>query len=241
MALRYPPSKNAIQKTLDGALLTGVTAAATLNNVDGIQNLPGVFVVDRIDANGVSTPSKREYCSFAATGGVTLITIGRGLAGSSDQDHTVGAIVEFIPDVVWAQAINDVITAEHSTAGVHDTTKVITHTATQTLTNKRITKRVVTTTDDATAVIDCAVTDIYELSAVANATEFTVTGTPTDGQPLIIRYKDAGVAKNLTFTGFTAIGVTIPTITTAGKWGVVGAFYNSVGSTWQVLAVSTEA
>jgi len=112
--------------------------------------------------------------------------------------------------------------------------------ATQTLTNKRITQRVVTTTDDATAVIDCAVTDQYELSAIANATEFTVTGTPTDGQKLIIRYKDAGVAKGLTFTGFTAMGVTIPTTTTAGKWEYVGAIYNSAATTWHVVAVGTE-
>lgn len=50
----------------------------------------------------------------------------------------------------------------------------------QTLTNKRITQRVVTTTDDATAVIDVDVTDTYELSAIANNTTFTLTGTPTD-------------------------------------------------------------
>jgi hypothetical protein len=35
--------------------------------------------------------------------------------------------------------------------------------------------RVVTTTDDATAVIDCTVTDQYQLTAIANATTFTVT------------------------------------------------------------------
>lgn len=112
---------------------------------------------------------------------------------------------------------------------------------TKTLTNKRITKRVVTTTDDASAVIDVAVTDVYELSAIANATTFTFTGTPTDGQTFIIRYKDAGVAKALTWTGFTAIGVTLPAITTAGKWGYVGVQYNSVAAQYHVLAVTTEA
>ena len=51
-------------------------------------------------------------------------------------------------------------------------------TGTETLTNKRITKRVATTTDNATSVIDIDTTDVYELSAVANATEFSTTGTP---------------------------------------------------------------
>lgn len=111
----------------------------------------------------------------------------------------------------------------------------------ETFSNKRITSRVVTTTDDATAVIDCDITDQYQLTAVANATEFTVTGTPTAGQKLIIRVKDAGVAKGLTFTGFTAIGVTIPTTTTASKTTYVGCFYNATTPTWDVVAVSTEA
>ena len=115
--------------------------------------------------------------------------------------------------------------------------------STSTLTNKRITKRVVTTTDDATAVIDVDITDVYELSAVANATEFTLTGTPTDGQPLLIRLKDAGTTKGLTWTGFTAIGITLPTDTTAGKQHYVGCTYNGTTGTprWECIAASEEA
>jgi hypothetical protein len=112
---------------------------------------------------------------------------------------------------------------------------------TQTLTNKRVTPRVVTATDDATAVIDCDSTDHYQLTAIANATEFTVTGTPTNGQKLLIRLKDAGVAKALTWTGFTAIGCTAPTTTVAGKTHYIGAVYNSAASTWNILAVAVEA
>jgi hypothetical protein len=113
--------------------------------------------------------------------------------------------------------------------------------STNTLTNKRITKRVVTTTDDATAVIDIDTTDVYELSAVANATEFTLTGTPTDGQTLMIRLKDAGVAKGLTWTGFTAIGVILPTTTVAGKWHYIGCQYNSAATAWHAIAVGVQA
>ena len=103
-------------------------------------------------------------------------------------------------------------------------------------------KRVITTTDDATAVIDVTATDVYQLSAVANATTFSTTGTPVDGQQIIIRIKDAGVAKGLTWDAiFVAVGVTLPTTTTAGKWTYVGAVYNSVSSKFHVLAVTTEA
>jgi hypothetical protein len=112
---------------------------------------------------------------------------------------------------------------------------------TETFTNKRITPRVVTTTDDATAVIDVDVTDQYQLTAVANATVFTVTGTPTNGQRILIRLKDAGVAKALTWTGFTAIGCTAPTTTVASKTHYIGCIYNSATPTWNILAVAVEA
>jgi hypothetical protein len=159
----------------------------------------------------------------------------------------------------------------NATTGALDTTKVVDLTTAQTLTNKRLTSpkinenvavtstatelnlltgvtalmtrvpRVVTTTDDATAVIDCNVTDQYQLTAVANATEFTVTGTPTNGQKLIIRLKDAGVAKALTWTGFAAIGVTLPTTTVASKTHYIGCIYNSASSKWDAVAVVQEA
>lgn len=112
---------------------------------------------------------------------------------------------------------------------------------TATLTNKAVTQRVVTATDDATAVIDVAVTDVYELSAIANNTTFSFTGSPTDGQKFIVRYKDAGVSKTLTWTGFVAIGITLPTATTASKWGYVGVVYNSAASAYHAVATTTEA
>lgn len=131
---------------------------------------------------------------------------------------------------------NLIVAAPGTSAG-----SVVTVDGTQTLTSKRVTQRVVTTTDDATAVIDVDVTDLYQLSAVANATVFTLTGTPTDGQKLTIRFKDAGVAKGLTWTGFTPIGVTLPTTTVASKWHMVGCIYNLSATQWQAVAVLLEA
>ena len=109
MPLRAVPSQNFIQKTLNAQLLTGVTASVTLNNVTGIQNLPGVFIIDRVDSNGTETPSQRETVGYTAVSGSTLTGLSRGLAGSTDQDHAVGAIVEFVADVVWAQSVYDAL------------------------------------------------------------------------------------------------------------------------------------
>lgn len=103
-----PPSINGIQKTLDAQLLSGITASMTLNNVTGIQDKPGVCVVDLIDANEKFTPAKREYISFTGVSGNTLTGLTRNAdSGGSDQDHAVGAIVQFPADVLQQQAIID--------------------------------------------------------------------------------------------------------------------------------------
>lgn len=101
-------------------------------------------------------------------------------------------------------------------------------------------KQVVTTTDDSTAVINVDITDVYQLSAIANATVFTLTGSPTDWQMLVVRIKDAGVSKALTWTGFTAIWVTLPTVTVVNKWHYIGCQYNLAAAAWHVIAVSVQ-
>jgi len=111
-----------------------------------------------------------------------------------------------------------------------------------TLDYEDILKLPTTTTDDATAVIDVATTSIYTLTAVANATAFSTTGTPQDGKEIWIRFKDAGVSKALSWDAiFVPIGVTLPTATVAGKWHYIKCMYNSNTSKFDVLAVSVQA
>jgi hypothetical protein len=71
------------------------------------------------------------------------------------------------------------------------------------------------------------------------------TGTLAQGQPLMIRIKDNGTARAITWTsgagGYRAIGVTLPTTTVANKITYVGCIYNSTDSRWDVIGVTTEA
>ena len=71
------------------------------------------------------------------------------------------------------------------------------------------------------------------------------TGTIADGQDLMIRIKDNGSAQTITWTsgtgGYRAIGVTLPTTTTAGKTTYVGLIYNSDDSVWDAIGVTTQA
>lgn len=111
VVFRYPPLQNALQKSLSAQLDVGVTASMTLNNTTNIPNKPGICVVDRIDNTGaLKSTAVREYIAYTGTSGSTLTGLTRNVDNSSsDQGHAVGAIVEFISDVTWAQAIMDAL------------------------------------------------------------------------------------------------------------------------------------
>lgn len=89
-------------------------------------------------------------------------------------------------------------------------------------------------------------TDIFNAFALDGATTLDVpSGTPIDGQRLILRLRDDGTARALTWTatsgGYRVIGTTLPSTTTISKLLYVGCVYNSTDSFWDVVAVTTQA
>lgn len=119
---------------------------------------------------------------------------------------------------------------------------VVGTTDTQTLTNKRITSRIGTTASTSTLTIDADVTDQYNVTALAaSMTIAAPTGTPTDGQKLIIRILDNGTARGLTWNAiFRAVGTVLPTTTVISKTTYVGAVYNVAAVKWDVIGVVTQ-
>ena len=117
-------------------------------------------------------------------------------------------------------------------------------TDTETMTNKRITKRTATVASASTITPTSDTCDIYEVSALAtNPTIAAPSGTPTDGQPLLLRIKDNGSARTLTFNAtYHPVGVTLPTATqgSTNKVTYVGCIYNSSNSRWDVLGVGQD-
>lgn len=116
-------------------------------------------------------------------------------------------------------------------------------TDTQTLTNKRIDPRVSSTTSTASVTPDVSAYDIYAFTAqAATLTINAPIGTPVNGDKLIFRILDNGSSQTLSWNAtFTAIGVTIPTATTASKMTYVGCIYNATNTRWDVIAVTTQA
>jgi len=207
--------------------LTGVIRADT-----GVVSVDS-DVTDLVTAADSTTAGKVELATTAETTTGTSATLAVTPDGLHDMTSLSGA--------AWMLDEDDMATDSATKVPSQQSVKAHVASGTVTMTNKRISPRVVTTTDDATAVIDVDVTDQYQLTAIANATEFTVTGTPVNGQKLIIRLKDAGVAKGLTWTGFTAIGCTAPTTTVANKTHYIGCIYNSATPTWNIVVAIAEA
>lgn len=115
-------------------------------------------------------------------------------------------------------------------------------TATQTLTNKRITRRVVATTQSATPAINTDNTDVSVITGLAQAiTSMTtnLTGTPVDGELLMIRITDSGAARAITWgASFEASSIQLPTTTVISTMLTVGFLWNTVTSKWRVVAVA---
>ena len=173
---------------------------------------------------------------------VDLILTPKGTGRVKSKTETLAYVTE-LPSVPVKASGAEIDTgtddAKFATAKAIADSKLSYIDGTETLTNKRITKRVASTASDTTAVIDCDTTDDYYLTAMAGATEISITGTPTNGQTIFIGLKDDGTTRALTWTGITALGVTLPTTTTVSKQHIIGIKY--IASAWRAIAVGVEA
>lgn len=115
--------------------------------------------------------------------------------------------------------------------------------STNTLTNKRVTKRAPAITQSATPTINTDNTDVAHITALAQAiTSMTtnLSGTPVEGDTLRIDITDNGTARAITWgASFEASGtVALPTTTVVSVRLDVGFFWNSVSSKWRCVASS---
>lgn len=84
-------------------------------------------------------------------------------------------------------------------------------------------------------------TQFAERTGLNAATTIATTGTAINGQRLMIRLKDNGTSRSLTWDAiFASGGPALPTSTTAGKWMHFGFVYNSTNTKWMLVASTTE-
>jgi hypothetical protein len=89
---------------------------------------------------------------------------------------------------------------------------------------------------------DALANELFITALAVAATIAAPSGTPANGNSLVVRIKDNGTAQSLSWDlAYRAVGVTLPTTTAAGKTMYLGFKYNSADSKWDCLAVGQEA
>lgn len=104
------------------------------------------------------------------------------------------------------------------------------------------TPRVQSVTSSAT-VTPVNTNDLVKITAQAASLALAnPTGSWDEGQSLMIRIKDNGTARSITYdTNYRAIGVTLPTTTVISKTTYLGIIYNSTDGKWDVIGVTTQS
>ena len=203
--------------TLSAGTLTA-TGGGTVTSVDVSGGTTGLtFSGGPVTTSGTITMAGTLAVGNGGTGATTLtgVVIGNGTSAFTTVTAPSGAIV-----------------------GTTDT---------QTLTNKRIDPRVVAASGTSgNLTINGDTTDVYKAEGLTGAITFLQpSGTPVDGQKLMIRLEDDGTARGITWTtsagAFREVGVTLPTTTVATKITYVGCVYNGTDSFWDAIATVTQA
>ena len=110
--------------------------------------------------------------------------------------------------------------------------------------DNRITGAPVALTDGTTVALNASLGKVHALVAAGNRTILTPTGSPVDGQPLIIRHTASGGARTLALTtgatGAFAFGtdITALTATTSGATDYIGCIYSSASARFHVVSYS---
>jgi len=109
----------------------------------------------------------------------------------------------------------------------------------ETLKFKRIDCRTYSIGSSATLTPNGDATDVFIVLALAVGTTFAApTGTPVDGQKLIIRIKDNATAQTLAWNAIyrASSDLALPTTTVISKTMYLGFIYNSADSKWDLVA-----
>lgn len=224
-----------------GSIELGHASDTTIARVSaGVISIEGVNIVttsstDTLTNKTLTSPTLTTPVLGTPSSGTLTNCTGLPVSGITASTSTalgVGSIeLGHATDTTIARVSAGVISVEGVT--------IDTISATNTLTNKRITKRTGTTTSSATPTINTDNVDFYSLTAQAvDITSFTtnLSGTPTEGQTLWIAITGTAARAITWGASFEASTLALPTTTVTTNRLDIGFVFNTVTSKWRCVA-----
>jgi hypothetical protein len=150
--------KSNFSTTLNGAIDDSVQTIA-LNSTSGLPTDTAItLTIDRIDANGTSTPTKKERVTGVISGSNLTVAL-RAQDGTTAQSHSSGAVVEDIWDAdTWNDVVGVLMNTYDQVTGLHNPT----------------------------VIYDSSANEVIKLGTTASAVnEVTITNAATSGTPTI--------------------------------------------------------
>jgi len=226
-----------------GGIDASQTAGIIISDVSGLDTTkPGIALINYSDPLNTTIC---EWITFTSVNGSKeLVGVTRGAEGFSAKTHDNGVAVVFplseshINNLVTALSIGGVATnlveGVIETAGDVSATKIIT---------SDYVGKITSTTSSATPTPtgDRKVNELY-ITALAAAAEFQApSGTPANGNKLVVRVKDDGTARALTYnTIYSGISETLPATTVLSKVLYMEFVYNSTTTKWEMIDKAQE-
>lgn len=223
-------TQNANNVNITGGSITGVSGLGTVTSVGGTGTVNGISLSGTVTTSGNLTLGGTLSGVSLATQVTGTLPVANGGTGATT-----------LTGLVLGNGTSAMTTVTAPSGTVVGTTD------TQTLTNKRVNPRAVAAgATSGTITPNGDTTDVFNAFGLTGAiTVATPSGTPVDGQRLMLRFEDNGTGRGITWTGtsgaYRAVGVTLPTTTVASKVTYVGCVYNSTDIFWDAIAVATQA
>ena len=222
--LRSPGSTTILVNTVTGLPASFIAEMGTPNITTGLIS------------NGV------VFKGHVVSSTVVIDAIGTGYA---DAGSAVNDIIVLKPTAEWANNIADTLDVSHNDDGtLNDAAIDDVKAGIAASTDFRTQIRQSSVASTATLTPDIDTANLYDVTAQAAAiTIANPTGTPVNGDIIIIRIKDNGTARAITYgANFENIsGLDSITTTVINKTSIIGAMWNSTTSKWQIVSLSTGA